>query len=188
MAMDANLSADRAHRGRGTLRPVTSPATGLDLVASWPVAHAAVGWRHRDGRVASVGDGGRRFALASVTKLLTASAVLVAVEEEIVVLDEAAGPPGATVRLLLAHASGLPFEGREPIAPPGERRAYGNAAYEVLAELVAERAQMPFADYLHEAVLVPLAMTATTLDGSPRSEEHTSELQSLMRISYAVFC
>src|SRR3546814_9211999 len=25
-------------------------------------------------------------------------------------------------------------------------------------------------------------------DGKPRSEEHTSELQSLMRISYAVFC
>src|SRR3546814_2130040 len=25
-------------------------------------------------------------------------------------------------------------------------------------------------------------------DGHPRSEEHTSELQSLMRISYAVFC
>src|SRR3546814_1640861 len=27
-----------------------------------------------------------------------------------------------------------------------------------------------------------------TIAGSPRSEEHTSELQSLMRISYAVFC
>src|SRR3546814_3192829 len=26
------------------------------------------------------------------------------------------------------------------------------------------------------------------LSGQPRSEEHTSELQSLMRISYAVFC
>src|SRR3546814_4949534 len=26
------------------------------------------------------------------------------------------------------------------------------------------------------------------LDNPPRSEEHTSELQSLMRISYAVFC
>src|SRR3546814_4353594 len=26
------------------------------------------------------------------------------------------------------------------------------------------------------------------LNSSPRSEEHTSELQSLMRISYAVFC
>src|SRR3546814_3995705 len=27
-----------------------------------------------------------------------------------------------------------------------------------------------------------------TTDNFPRSEEHTSELQSLMRISYAVFC
>src|SRR3546814_1188338 len=28
----------------------------------------------------------------------------------------------------------------------------------------------------------------TTMTHNPRSEEHTSELQSLMRISYAVFC
>src|SRR3546814_7231921 len=28
----------------------------------------------------------------------------------------------------------------------------------------------------------------TALVGKPRSEEHTSELQSLMRLSYAVFC
>src|SRR3546814_2056366 len=28
----------------------------------------------------------------------------------------------------------------------------------------------------------------TAAGGGPRSEEHTSELQSLMRISYAVFC
>src|SRR3546814_10220793 len=28
----------------------------------------------------------------------------------------------------------------------------------------------------------------SNLPGGPRSEEHTSELQSLMRISYAVFC
>src|SRR3546814_1944465 len=40
-----------------------------------------------------------------------------------------------------------------------------------------------------------IAGTATSLDAFPtapartlRSEEHTSELQSLMRISYAVFC
>src|SRR3546814_2339218 len=31
-------------------------------------------------------------------------------------------------------------------------------------------------------------MTAQTADRYVRSEEHTSELQSLMRISYAVFC
>src|SRR3546814_3786875 len=29
---------------------------------------------------------------------------------------------------------------------------------------------------------------ASGLRGTPRSEEHTSELQSLMRISFAVFC
>src|SRR3546814_10422840 len=33
---------------------------------------------------------------------------------------------------------------------------------------------------------VPLARVVTDVDA--RSEEHTSELQSLMRISYAVFC
>src|SRR3546814_7243562 len=42
------------------------------------------------------------------------------------------------------------------------------------------------------AVMVPLLVMAVVaigrrIDGA-RSEEHTSELQSLMRISYAVFC
>src|SRR3546814_3427162 len=32
------------------------------------------------------------------------------------------------------------------------------------------------------------AILAGAADGDERSEEHTSELQSLMRISYAVFC
>src|SRR3546814_2285239 len=36
------------------------------------------------------------------------------------------------------------------------------------------------------AVVVPAAESSPF--GSVRSEEHTSELQSLMRISYAVFC
>src|SRR3546814_4156495 len=34
----------------------------------------------------------------------------------------------------------------------------------------------------------PQLLVATAADGDVRSEEHTSELQSLMRISYAVFC
>src|SRR3546814_6874314 len=33
-----------------------------------------------------------------------------------------------------------------------------------------------------------LAQTESATAPQPRSEEHTSELQSLMRISYAVFC
>src|SRR3546814_9407906 len=34
----------------------------------------------------------------------------------------------------------------------------------------------------------PSPFQASEAGGLPRSEEHTSELQSLMRISYAVFC
>src|SRR3546814_4202042 len=34
----------------------------------------------------------------------------------------------------------------------------------------------------------PMVVVAAMLLGAARSEEHTSELQSLMRISYAVFC
>src|SRR3546814_10103417 len=44
--------------------------------------------------------------------------------------------------------------------------------------------------YLREHLFTPLGMTDTGFRLNPehRSEEHTSELQSLMRISYAVFC
>src|SRR3546814_3992979 len=35
---------------------------------------------------------------------------------------------------------------------------------------------------------IKLAYVSLSLDALQRSEEHTSELQSLMRISYAVFC
>ena len=58
---------------------------------------------------------------------------LVAAEEGVVDLDEPAGPPGSTVRHLLAHTSGLPFEGTTPIARPGHRRIYSNEAFRVLA-------------------------------------------------------
>src|SRR3546814_5464764 len=51
--------------------------------------------------------------------------------------------------------------------------------------------QRPDEDTLVRQVRVPYVETTTiTTDatGAGRSEEHTSELQSLMRISYAVFC
>src|SRR3546814_6555076 len=38
------------------------------------------------------------------------------------------------------------------------------------------------------ALCLAMAFAATNLHGPARSEEHTSELQSLMRTSYAVFC
>src|SRR3546814_5757022 len=36
--------------------------------------------------------------------------------------------------------------------------------------------------------VLAIAIVFLRLNSRPRSEEHTSELQSLMRISYAVFC
>src|SRR3546814_6415309 len=39
-----------------------------------------------------------------------------------------------------------------------------------------------------EDITLTIARQSMTIDGRKRSEEHTSELQSLMRISYAVFC
>src|SRR3546814_2625244 len=42
--------------------------------------------------------------------------------------------------------------------------------------------------YRKSAEALPLSAPVSTAEPEPRSEEHTSELQSLMRISYAVFC
>lgn len=119
-----------------------------------------------DGIVDWVGDEGHEFAWASVTKLVTALAALVALEEGVVELGEPAGPAGSTVRHLLAHASGLPLDGATPISRPGERRIYSNAGFEVLAETLATRADMPFEEYLTSAVFEPLDFSGE-LRGSP---------------------
>ena len=86
-----------------------------------------------------VGPFDRSFPWASVTKPATALAVLVAVEEGTLALDEPAGPAGSTVRHLLAHASGLGPEPGPPLAAPGTRRIYSNAGYARAGALVAER-------------------------------------------------
>jgi CubicO group peptidase (beta-lactamase class C family) len=141
----------------------------LAQIDGWPAEHASAGVVRGD-ETWTRGPTTHEFRWASVTKPLTALATLVAAEEGIVDLDESAGPEGATVRHLLAHASGLPFEGGRPIARPGQRRIYSNTGFEILATLVAERAEMTFADYLGAAVLAPLGMTGTELRGSAASE------------------
>ena len=119
---------------------------------------------------------------ASVTKLVTALAALIAAEEGVIDLDEPAGPEGSTVRHLLAHASGLPFEPGAPTGKPGQRRVYSNVGFETLAEHVAARAEMPFDEYLAAGVLRPLGMRAE-LRGSAASELHGTldDLQALAR-------
>lgn len=152
----------------------------LATIDRWAAPTAAGGVCSPQGVCGTHGPAGRAFRLASVTKLLTAYAVLVGVEESTVGLDEPAGPPGATVRHLLAHAAGLPLDGSEPIARPGSRRTYSNTGYEMLADHVARAAEMPFGTYAREAVLEPLGMGATSLDGSP-AHGATSTVGDLLR-------
>jgi CubicO group peptidase (beta-lactamase class C family) len=137
----------------------------LDALDGWPVSTAAAAVVGPEGVRASHGDPGREFALASVTKPLVARAVQVAIEEGVVELDTPAGPPGSTVRHLLAHASGLAMHSDHILAKPGSRRVYSNQGFTVLAETVEQSSGIEFTRYLTEAVFEPLAMTATRLDG-----------------------
>ena len=142
--------------------------TAVGTVLDWPVPHAAAAVVAADGTVlAEAGEQEREFRLASVTKPLVAYAVLIAVEEGAVNWDDPAGPEGSTVRHLAAHASGVSFEDGVVQAKPGVRRIYSNRGFELLADAVTAGAGMSFAEYLDEAVLTPLAMRATRLEGSP---------------------
>ncbi|MBI3688980.1 MAG: beta-lactamase family protein [Actinobacteria bacterium] len=143
----------------------------LGLIGGWPVPAAAAAVVGAGGVLGRYGPTDRPFRLASVTKPLATLAVLVAIEEGAVELTDPAGPPGSTVRHLLAHASGLAMDGA-PAAPrvvagPGTRRIYSNAGFEALGAHLAARTGIPFGEYFAEAVCRPLGLTGTRLDGSP---------------------
>ena len=114
----------------------------------------------------TAGPADRVMPWASVSKVVTAVAIWVAVEEGVTGWDEPAGPPGSTLRHLLAHASGLAPDSDTVLAPPGRSRVYSNRGIEVAADHVGRAAGMPFRDYTTEAVLQPLGMTSTSL-GNP---------------------
>lgn len=143
----------------------------LHQIDGWDVPFAAAGVTRADEVLATRGDTGKVVRLASVSKPVTALAALIAAEEGVVDLDGPAGPPGSTVRHLLAHASGLPFEGTIPIAPPGRRRVYSNEGFAVVAHHLEREAEMPFVDYVRAAVCAPLRLTLDP-DGHPGAGMH----------------
>ncbi|GAA2521365.1 serine hydrolase domain-containing protein [Streptomyces longisporus] len=158
----------------------------LALIENWPVPTAAAGVVRGDGTVLGThGPVGHRFPLASVTKPLTAYAALVAYEEGAIELDEPAGPPGSTVRHLLAHTSGLAFDEHRVTAPAGERRLYSNAGFEQLGDHIAKATDIPFGEYLRQAVLEPLGMSGTSLEGSP-AKDGVSTVEDLLRFAAEV--
>lgn len=160
----------------------TDPVQGVDLtplIAEWPAENVSVGVTDRERALGLAGDPAWVTRIASLGKLLVGMAALVAVEEGTVDLEEAAGPEGSTVRHLLAHASGLPFEGDRSIARPGRRRIYSNTGIERFADHLASRAGMPFEEYLRLGVLEPLRMAHTELRGSPAHAVWSSVLDLL---------
>jgi CubicO group peptidase (beta-lactamase class C family) len=138
----------------------------LRAIDDWGAGVAAAGVARADAVVATHGPADTALLWASVTKILVGLAFLVALEEGTVDLDEPAGPPGATLRHLLSHASGLPVDGDVPLTEPGRRRIYSNSGIELATRLLEQRAEMPFADYFAQAVVQPLGL-AGRLAGSP---------------------
>ncbi|OBJ62324.1 serine hydrolase [Mycobacterium sp. 1423905.2] len=141
----------------------------LDALDDWPVEAAAAAVVGPQGVLASHGDTAHEFELASVTKPVVARAAQIAVEEGVVELDTPAGPPGSTVRHLLAHASGLAMLENKVLARPGSRRMYSNYGFAVLAETVERESGIEFGRYLDEAVCEPLGMSTTRLHGGAQA-------------------
>ncbi len=148
----------------------------LARINDWLPEVVAVGVTDARDTLAAHGPADELLPLASVTKPLAAYAVLLAVQDGALHLDEPLGhgevAPDATVRHLLAHASGLPPDPGGPIVMPERKRIYSNWGFDLLGELVGERTGRPFAEHLALEVLEPLGMDATRLAGSPAYAGH----------------
>ncbi|MBL8264727.1 serine hydrolase domain-containing protein [Steroidobacter sp.] len=155
------------------------------------------GWADRERRVPATEH--TMFSLASLSKSMTATALMTLVQQGKVDLDapindylgedavtvRIGDPKQVTVRRVANHTSGLAegeqfFYGDERrlipsmqqtihrygvvMAPPGERYGYSNIGYGVLGELIAKVSGRSYADYLREAVFLPLGMTHSSVD------------------------
>jgi CubicO group peptidase (beta-lactamase class C family) len=155
----------------------------LSAVSAWPATAAAGAATASLGVINVTGTDQARFPWASVTKVLTALAVWLAVEEGTVEWADPVGPPGATLAHLLAHASGLAPDSDAVLVPPATRRIYSNRGFEVAARHLGDRSGMPFEDYLSEGVLKPLGLTGTVLTGSPAAGA-SGPLTDLMALAH----
>ena len=134
------------------------------------------------------------FQLASMSKPLTAVAVLQLVQKGKLQLDAPVARylpdfiyPNITLRNLLTHTGGLPgkFEqryiakhpqviltnkedyallitsGAALVSPPGEKWAYSNTGYMVLAQVIEKVSGLPFETYMKKRVFEPAGMMHT---------------------------
>ena len=143
--------------------------------------------------LAEAGEVDEIFPFASVTKPIVAWSALVAVERGLLDLEAPAQPgearsmagscavpapagscavpapalTGATVRHLLAHASGIAFDSDAVLAVPGTRRIYSNRGIEILGKRIEEATATPLERWIETTVLEPLGMSSVLVPGSP---------------------
>lgn len=165
-----------------TARDGSIEAPVLAHVEHWQADFATAAAIDQDGRIHRHGDTVRVARVASITKLCTALAVLLAAEEGALSLGDPLGPPGSTVRHLLCHASGLDFDTDAVLSPAGSRRIYSNTGYDVLADHVGAVTSIDFGEYLSEGVLQPLAMDASELRGSA-AKDLFSNVEDLLHLA-----
>ncbi|WP_027672627.1 serine hydrolase domain-containing protein [Rheinheimera baltica] len=162
---------------------------GLVLVAQNDVVlfKSAYGYADREGSVKN--SSAAIFDMGSIAKTFTAAAVLQLVQNEKLQLSDSIGifypmapdeVKSITIMQLLGHASGLDnfhndsdFElmnkaqaerrilAMPLIAKPGEKIAYSNAAYTLLAAVVEKVSDKSFQDYVHDNLLTPLNLNST---------------------------
>ena len=144
-----------------------------NLADAWPVAESSIAVVYSGG-VETHGDMNRRQRIASVSKPLSAYAVLIAVEEGSVHLDDPVGQTGCTVRHLLSHAGGYPFFGVAPVGKPATKRIYSNTGFDMLAQHVEHSTGIAFVEYLDDAVFAPLGMHHSALEGSCAKDVHST--------------
>ncbi|WP_166840190.1 serine hydrolase domain-containing protein [Rheinheimera pleomorphica] len=162
---------------------------GLVLVAQRDVVlfKSAYGYADREDSVKN--SSAAIFDMGSIAKTFTAAAVLQLAQKEKLQLSDTIGDfyPTApdeikpiTITQLLGHSSGLDnfhnesdFELMDKaqaerrilemplIGKPGEKIAYSNAAYTLLAAIVEKVSEQPFQDYVHDNLLTPLNLKST---------------------------
>src|SRR3546814_1650117 len=92
----------------------------------------------------------------------------------------------------LEHHADLAAQATQVAGPVGDGRpADGNFALLPLLQTVQAAQQSRLSGpgrAAEHCAAAGLHVQRNAVERTPRSEEHTSELQSLMRISYAVFC
>lgn len=145
------------------------------------------------------------FDFSSIVKTVVSTAIMQLVEKNNVLLDNQAAVylpvltgdlSQPTVRQMLSHSSGIQFTKQAPSLDgtlrsnhlslgntPGTKLQYSNAAFYTLTQLVAEQANIPFADYVDTNIFNPLGMlhssTASYEGFSNLSTPHTLENNEL---------